>query len=139
MYNRRWGKDRRRFQRLNLNLIVWYKALHPQDLCQILGPTDLAAITLDISPFGMAFMSKYNIPTFSDLGLKFIVFGSHRDSYESLAVPIEVKAKVRSCKPFEADGYRVGVSFDDIDLEKQQKLAHIMKESMRPIIRSPFQ
>ncbi|MCX5694418.1 MAG: PilZ domain-containing protein [Candidatus Omnitrophica bacterium] len=138
MYNRKWGQDRRRFQRLSLNLIVWYKALRPENLCRMLGSSDLAAVTLDISPFGMAFISKHNIPTYSDIGLKFIVFDSQLNPYESLAVPIEVNAKVRSCMPYEEEGYRVGVSFSNIDLEKQQKLAHLMRECLRPIIPIPL-
>jgi len=134
MYNRRWGQDRRRFQRLNLDLIVWYKALSPEQLRQMLGSVEREATTLDISPFGMAFMSSYNIPAFSDLGLKFIVFSSKAGSYSNLTIPIEVNARVCSCVPYEKNEYRVGVSFSNIELEKQQKLAHFVRESLRPFI-----
>ena len=81
MYNRKWGKDRRRFQRLNLNLVVWYKALNPEYARKMLGASEREAITLDISPFGMAFMSSFNIPAFTDLGLKFIIFNSQAGFY----------------------------------------------------------
>jgi len=100
----------------------------------MLGSSEREATTLDISPFGMAFKSSFNIPAFSNLALKFIVFNSHDNPNSNLVVPIEVSARVRSCVPFEDREYRVGVSFSGIDSEKQQKLAHFVQESMRPVI-----
>jgi c-di-GMP-binding flagellar brake protein YcgR len=134
MYNRKWGKDRRRFQRLNLNLVVWYKVLHPHPENNLLGTAEREAITTDISPFGMAFMSSFNIPAFTDLGLKFIIFSSKDGSYNTLTIPMEVNAKVRSCTPGEKNEYRVGVSFTNIQLEQQQKLMKFARESLRPFV-----
>jgi len=134
MYNRHWGKDRRRFQRLNLNLVVWYKLLHPGQTNNMLGTAEREAITTDISPFGMAFMSSYNIPAFTDLGLKFIIFTSDNGSYSSLTIPLEVNARVRSCAPCENNEYRIGVSFTNIQLEQQQKLMKFARESLRPFV-----
>ena len=134
MYNRKWGQDRRRFQRLNLNLVVWYKLLRPMEAGNMLGTEDREAITVDISPFGMAFMSSYNIPLFSDLALRFIIFTSQDGTYSNLTIPLEVNAKVRSCTPAEKGEYRVGVSFSNIQLEQQQKLMKFARESQRPFI-----
>ncbi len=89
---------------------------------------------MDISPFGMAFMSSFPIPAFTDLALRFIIFSSENGSYNTLTIPIEVNAKVRSCAPCEKNEYRIGVSFSDIELEKQQKLAKFMAESQRAFI-----
>ncbi|HPT39851.1 MAG TPA: PilZ domain-containing protein [Candidatus Omnitrophota bacterium] len=133
MYNRKWGQDRRRFQRLNLNLVVWYKFLRPQP-ANMLGAEQREAITIDISPFGMAFMSSYNMPVYSDLALKFIIFSSQDGSYSNLTIPIEVNAKVRSCTPGEKGEFRVGVSFTNIQLEQQQKLMKFAQESLRPFV-----
>ena len=137
MYNRKWGQDRRRFQRLSLNLVVWYKVLHPEPANNMLGTAEREAITVDISPFGMAFMSSFNIPAFTDLALKFIIFSSQDGSYSTLTVPIEINARVRSCAPAERGEFRVGVSFSNIELEKQQKLMKFARESQQPFI-SPF-
>jgi c-di-GMP-binding flagellar brake protein YcgR len=134
MYNRKWGKDRRRFQRLNLNLVVWYKILHIEQANNMLGAEEREAITTDISPFGMAFMSSYNIPAYTDLSLKFIIFSSQAGAYSSLTIPIEVNAKVRSCALCENNEYRVGVSFSNIELEKQQKLMKFVQESQQPFV-----
>lgn len=134
MYNRKWGQDRRRFQRLNLNLVVWYKALNPEYVRQMLGAAEREAITHDISPFGMAFMSSYKIPAFSDLALKFIIFSRQAGASNNLTIPIEVNGRVRSCTPWEKNEYRVGVSFNNIELEKQQRLIYFVRESLRPFI-----
>lgn len=131
MYNRNWGQDRRRFQRLNLNLVVWFKALYPQQTAAV---TEKEAVTLDLSPFGMAFMCNSNISLYSDLALKFIIFSSQDSSYSHLVIPIEVRARVKTCVPYENGRYRVGVSFQNIQLETQQKLARFIRESMRAIV-----
>lgn len=134
MFNRKWGKDRRRFQRLNLNLVVWYKLAHPQKATGTLGIAEREAITVDISPFGMAFMSSFNMELYTDLALKFIIFSTKDGSTGNLAIPLEVNAKVRSCAPCEKGEFRVGVSFVNIELEKQQKLMKFAQDSLRPFL-----
>ena len=134
MYNRKWGQDRRRFQRLNLNLVVWYKLLKAAQAPGGLGSAEREAVTADISPFGMAFMSSFNIPVFTDLGLKFILFNSQDGVYDRLAIPLEVNAKVRSCAPAEKGEFRIGVSFTNIQLEQQQKLMKFARDSLRPFV-----
>jgi len=115
------------------NLVVWYKFLKPVQGPGTLGTAEREAITVDISPFGMAFMSSFNIPAFTDLALKFIIFSSQDGSYSNLAIPLEVNAKVRSCAPSEKGEFRVGVSFTNIELE-QQKLMKFAQESLRPFV-----
>jgi len=133
MYNRNWGKDRRRFQRLCLNLGVWYRGLRPDEVCNMLGNSERQAVTLDISLLGMAFACSYKIPIFSYLALKFIIFAAKNGICSNLAIPVEVKAQVLSCVSHENE-YRIGVSFTGIDFETQQKLAHFIRESSRPYI-----
>ncbi len=136
MYKRSWGNDRRRFMRLNLNLVVWYRVLRPPPGANMLGRAEREAVTLDISPFGMGFMSSFNIPVYTDLGLKLIIFTAQDGTYTTLTEPIEINARVRSCAPCENNEFRVGVSFTNIELEKQQKLAKFMRESQRVFVSS---
>jgi hypothetical protein len=99
-----------------------------------LGTVEREAVTVDISPFGMAFMSSFSIPPATDLALKFIIFSSQDGVYERLAIPLEVNAKVRSCTPAEKGEFRIGVSFTNIQLEQQQKLMKFARESLRPFV-----
>ncbi|MFA5411406.1 MAG: PilZ domain-containing protein [Candidatus Omnitrophota bacterium] len=130
MYNRYWGRDRRRFQRLNFNLTVWYKVLIPVNLRLSCPEEDREATTLDISPLGMAFISRSSLPLYTSLVLKFIVF----TSCSNIAIPIEVNGEVRSCMPYENREYRIGVCFKGIEPEKQRQLEDFVKESLRPVI-----
>lgn len=128
-------QERRKSPRLVFNLPVWYKALGPEEFCKLLGSGYLSAISLDISPFGMAFMTGHNLPAFSDLSLKFVVIGGAQPTlYPNLTMPIEVSAKVCSCTPYGINEYRVGVLFSRIDTQIQQKLASFMRESFPPAI-----
>jgi len=129
MYSNNQWPERREFQRFNLKLPIWYKALNPEPLCSLLGSSYLTSTTLDISPFGMAFMSKHNIPAFSDLSLKFVV-GAQANFYDGLVVPIEVNAKVCSSTLYGKNEYRLGVLFSNIAPEVQKKLASFIRESL---------
>jgi c-di-GMP-binding flagellar brake protein YcgR len=114
--------------------VVWYKLLKAASPAGELGSAEREAVTVDISPFGMAFMSSFNIPVFTELGLKFIIFSSQNGNYNRLTIPLEVHAKVRSCSPAEKGEFRVGVSFINIQLEQQQKLMKFARESLRPFV-----
>ncbi|MBU1124943.1 MAG: PilZ domain-containing protein [Candidatus Omnitrophica bacterium] len=134
MFNRHWGQDRRRYQRLNLNLIVWYKVVCPDSLRSMLGEKEKEVLTIDIGPLGMAFMCRYHLPSYSTLLLKFIVFSAHAGSYSHLAIPLELQGVVRSSLPSEDNEYRIGICFKDIPTEKQLQLARFVEESLRPCI-----
>jgi len=134
MYNYSGDQECRGFQRIYLNLLVWYKALNPEEVCKMLGSADQAAVSLDISPVGISFMSNHDIPLSSELGLKFVVFNSQKVMKPNLFIPIEVKAKVYSSTRYDNDNYRVGVLFDNISQPLQQKLASFIRESLPPLV-----
>ncbi|MDD2657949.1 MAG: PilZ domain-containing protein [Candidatus Pacebacteria bacterium] len=134
MYNRHWGHDHRRYQRLNLNLVVWYKVVTPDELRQKFGDKEREVVTIDVSPLGMAFTCIYQIPVYSGLALKFIVFSANYGSRGHLAIPLEITGEVRSCIPHENNEYRVGVYFKQIESNKQVELMRLMRDSLRPCI-----
>lgn len=125
-------QERREFQRLYLNLPVWYKVLNPENVRKELDSTDLEAITLDISPFGLAFKSNHEIPVSSDLNLKFTVSGKQKTP--NLTIPVEVNARVCSCVPDENNQYRASVAFKDMDPEIQKKLSSFIEESLKFLV-----
>ncbi|MFA5224801.1 MAG: PilZ domain-containing protein [Candidatus Omnitrophota bacterium] len=130
LFNRYWGKDRRRFQRLLLNLTIWYKVRTPEHLRQAFGEEDMEATTLDLSTIGLAFISKHHIPVWSTLLLKFIFFGSPEDS-PSIVKPVEVEAEVKACIPYENE-FRLGVSFKGLDEERRVQLNRFIGATNRP-------
>jgi hypothetical protein len=130
LFNRYWGKDRRRFQRLLLNLTIWYKVRSPEQLRLALGEKDMEATTLDLSTIGLAFISKHYIPVWSTLLMKFIFFGS-ADSSVNIVKPVEVEAEVKTCLPYENE-FRLGVSFKGLDEERRGQLSRFIGATSRP-------
>ncbi|MDD5116816.1 MAG: PilZ domain-containing protein [Candidatus Omnitrophica bacterium] len=130
MFNRYWGRDRRRFQRLLLNLTIWYRVRSPEHLRQALGEGDMEATTLDLSTVGLAFLSRHYIPVWSKLLLKFIFFGSREDSV-SIVKPVEIEAEVKSCLPYENE-FRLGVCFRGLDEERLGQLNRFIGATLRP-------
>ena len=130
MFNRYWGKDRRRFQRLLLNLTIWYKVRTPEDLRLKFGEKDMEATTLDLSTIGLAFLSKQRIPVWSTLLLKFIFFGENEGSV-NIVKPVEVEAEVKTCLPYENE-FRLGVSFKGLDEERKGELSRFVGATLRP-------
>ncbi len=130
MFNRYWGKDRRRFQRLLLNLTIWYKVRTPEDLRLKFGEKDMEATTLDLSTIGLAFLSKHRIPVWSTLLLKFIFFGENEGSV-NIVKPVEVEAEVKTCLPYENE-FRLGVYFKGLDEERRVELSRFVGATLRP-------
>lgn len=130
LFNRYWGKDRRRFQRLLLNLTIWYKVRSPDDLRLKFGEKDMEATTLDLSTIGLAFLSKHHIPVWSTLLLKFIFFGDN-DGAVNIVKPVEVEAEVKTCLPYENE-FRLGVSFKGLDEERKGALSRFIGATSRP-------
>jgi len=130
LFNRYWGKDRRRFQRLLLNLTIWYKVRTPEDLRLKFGEKDMEATTLDLSTIGLAFLSKHRIPVWSTLLLKFIFFGQNEGSV-NIVKPVEVEAEVKTCLPYENE-FRLGVYFKGLDEERRVELSRFVGATLRP-------
>jgi c-di-GMP-binding flagellar brake protein YcgR len=119
MHLRYCGPDRRRFQRLNVNLSVFFKILTPLDVRQAYGEREREASMLDISGAGCALMTSCDIPRFSIISLRFYVFKTDSRGMVSFSDPVEVVAEVRSVVPLDNGEYRIGVCFQEIKQSNQ--------------------
>lgn len=115
MYNRHSGNDRRRFQRLKANLSVFYQVYSPLYLRSIFGQQETEAITLDISKGGMAFLSDKDIPLWSLLLIKIILFKTDKEGLVSFSDPVEIVGEVRSNTLIEDNKHRLGICFKAMD------------------------
>lgn len=111
MYYLRGGSDRRKFQRLSLNIIVRYKVDSPVFVRIKFGDKEYDATTLDVSEGGMAFLTALDIPSMSMLLIKFTLTRIDRSGVISYLGPVEFVAEVRSNVPWENQEHRLGVSF----------------------------
>lgn len=104
------GGDRRRFQRLCLNIIVRYKVDGPMQVRLRYGDKEYDATTLDVSEGGMAFLTNLDIPAMSMLLVRFTLTRIDRSGTISYLGPVEFSAQVRSNIPWD-QGHRLGISF----------------------------
>jgi c-di-GMP-binding flagellar brake protein YcgR len=125
MFNRRWIGDRRRFQRLKVNLSVWYKIISPVYLQDLMGGKEIEAITVDLSRAGISLITDYRIPAWSVLSLKFILFKTDNEGLVSFSDPVEVIGEVRSSILLD-NHYRLGVCFKQIKTENGQEISNFV-------------
>jgi c-di-GMP-binding flagellar brake protein YcgR len=127
MYNYGMGNDRRRFQRLSMNLCVVYRVVKPLELRLKFGDIEVEAQMIDISAGGMAIMTDKNIPASSMLQLRFSLFKLEKSSGSAVFYrPFEIKGQVRSNVRLE-HGFRLGISFQRYNLDVSQEARAIAR------------
>lgn len=121
--NRLPGEDRRRFQRLSVNITVFYQVESPNELRQTFGAQEIEATAVNISEGGMAFVTPHNLPAWTRLAVKFFLFkGGMTRGMIRFMKPVRIAAEVRTNLPLETSEYRVGVSFKDVSPVDQERL-----------------
>lgn len=123
--------DRRRFQRLKINLSVFYR-IESLDVRSITGEGEFEAGMVDLGAGGMSFLVKHYIPAYTKLTLKFILFKSDNQGIVSFNDPIEVSGEVRSSMLTETNEYRLGVCFKDVNHNDRDDLVDFVSSASRP-------
>ncbi len=124
------GSDRRRFQRLDVNITVFYRVDLPLSARVLVGNQEVEAIMLNLSAGGIAIVTKYGIPAGTLLIIKFTLTSINKDGEVSVYGPIEVRGEVRSNLTWEDGGYRLGISFTDIDKNNKVEIARFIQMAM---------
>lgn len=125
MFNYGAWNDRRRFQRLTMNLCVNYRIVKPLELRARLGDREVEAEMIDISSGGMAIMTDHNIPASSVLHLKFSLFKIDKNSGSAIFYrPFEITGHVRSNVRLEK-GHRLGICFQRYNADVTQEMREI--------------
>ena len=127
-----WGwEDRRRFQRLKVNLGVYYKVESPLSSTYITDNKEIEATTLNISSGGMAFLTRYDIPVWSTLLIRIYLFKGDEFGLVSLSNPIELIGEVRSNDISDFGEYRLGICFKKIHGENKHVIADFVESIVR--------
>jgi len=132
MYNRHWGGDRRRFQRLKVNLSVVYEVYEPQYLRSILAGQEVEATALDLGSGGISILTKYNVPVWSKLLLKFLFFKTDKEGGVAFSEPVDIMGEVRSAIAYPKSEYRLGIAFNGIGQDSEGHLASFTDAVNRP-------
>lgn len=124
------GSDRRRFQRLDVDITVFYRVDLPLSVRILVGNQDVEASMLNLSGGGIALISRYNIPAGTTLLLKFTLASMNKEGEVSLYGPMEIKGEVRSNVKWEEVNYRLGISFIGIEDKDKIEIARFMQMAM---------
>jgi hypothetical protein len=103
--------DRRRFQRLKLNLSVNYRVDEPWYVRLKFKDQEIEATALNLSEGGLAILTNYDIPVTSLLSLKFSLFKLDKTGEVCFYNPVEISGQVRSNMVCEKNQFRLGLCF----------------------------
>lgn len=116
------GGDRRKFQRLKVNLSVRFRLDEHFQVSSIPWDRDIDAQALDLSEEGMAIATRYDIPLYCVIILKFLIFKLDRKGVVTYSEPIEINGQVRSNITLNDKERRLGVYFKGIDSSARSKI-----------------
>jgi c-di-GMP-binding flagellar brake protein YcgR len=103
--------DRRKYQRLNLNINVVYRVDSPMYVRITFGSKEIEAVTLNLGEGGMAILTEQDIPLWTILAMKFRLIRMDKEGKVDYSEPVEMCGEVRSNNIFENQDHRLGISF----------------------------
>lgn len=124
-------RDRRRYQRLALNISVVIRIGGTIDKKASLGEEEIEVSALDISEGGIGLISAQTVPKgkIVEISMDFTTL-----SLEGEVVfhkPVSAEGEVRSVIPWEKDRFRLGIMFTKIDRENRIIIKEFVKRFMR--------
>lgn len=126
MENTENNGEKRRFNRLKVNITVNYQVRKPIHVRMLVGEEDVEAITLDLSEGGMAIMTLYDLPVETLISMEFMVHEEDNSSsfkfYRSIFVQGEVKSNVLMGN----NKHRIGISFQKIEESDRAEIARFV-------------
>ena len=114
-------ENRRKSERLKINLAAWYRVVGP-----ITRNKETEVEMLDLSQGGMAFFTKDNIPARSTLLIKFVLFKVEKNGYLKLHGPVKLAGEVCSSTISANKQRRLGVSFKEVCLDDKFQIKNFV-------------
>ena len=125
-------QDRRRFQRLELNITVYYQIKEPLNIKVMFGDKEIEAMMLNISAGGMGMLTKFNIPARSTLLIKITLAKMDKQGKVSFYGPMEVVGEVKYNVLEEDKQYRLGIRFIKVERQDQVEITNFVKMTLNP-------
>lgn len=130
MYRKYSGQDRRKYQRLDLNIILIYRVNEPIFVRMQVGDREIEATMINLSEGGMGFLNDYNIPLGTELFIKFTLSKMDKEGHITFHGPMQIIAEVRSNVAQEKGEYRLGVCFTKIKLQDKGGITDFVKTAL---------
>ncbi|MFH0738833.1 MAG: PilZ domain-containing protein [Candidatus Omnitrophota bacterium] len=130
MYRKYSGQDRRRYQRLELNITLLYRVNEPIVVRMQVGDKEIEATMINLSEGGMGFLTDYNIPLGTELFIKFTLSKMDKEGHITFHGPMQIIAEVRSNIAQEKNEYRLGVCFTKIKMQDKGGITDFVKTAL---------
>ncbi|MDD5348374.1 MAG: PilZ domain-containing protein [Candidatus Omnitrophica bacterium] len=119
--------DRRRYQRLALNVSVHYRVKNPWYVRIQYGDHVTEAVTLNLSEGGMALLTTQGIPAHTSLDISFTLFKVDRHGEVNFFTPVEIEGEVRSTAIHDSDQYRLSICFVKKNSQTKNRITDFIK------------
>jgi c-di-GMP-binding flagellar brake protein YcgR len=130
MHSNRWINDRRKFQRLSVNISISYTVESPLEVSTLYQGKEIEATMLSICEGGISLLSKYNIPARSTIVIRFTLFRTDKQGFIAFSNPIEIICEVRYSVIMEDGQYRMGVSFRRVKDTAKSEITTFMESAL---------
>jgi c-di-GMP-binding flagellar brake protein YcgR len=122
------GTERRRFRRTQVKFTVFYRVNSPLLVRMRVGDRDVNALALDISEGGMAILTNYDIPSSSDITVRFTMLNDNAISIANRARSIVVQAEVCYNVLIKKEkAHRLGIRFVDLSEDDRNFIGNLVK------------
>lgn len=122
--------ERRKFKRIKVSFVVFYKVNYPLTVRMLVGNKEINAVALNLCEDGIAILTNYKIPAFTIVTVKFIIVNDtavrNEDRFRSMKIEGEVC--YNNILAAERD-YRLGIHFIDISADERNFIAYFIKIS----------
>ena len=122
------GPERRRFERIPVDLTITYKVHEPLKIKMLVGEREIEAEVSDLSESGMAIVTNYDIPISSILLMKFSLVTIKGGSQDRKAVT--ATGEVRYNILLGQAGHRLGINFSEIGKEDKETISAFISNAL---------
>lgn len=122
--------ERRKFQRLKVQITIIYQVNRPLYVRVLIGNKEIEAITLDLSEGGMALLTDYDIPVASALSMEFMIYEVDKRNNFRFYKSIKVIGEVASNILLEDNKRRLGICFTLIDEVTKSEIKNFVEKGI---------
>ncbi|MBN2120847.1 MAG: PilZ domain-containing protein [Candidatus Omnitrophica bacterium] len=119
------GPERRRFERVAVELTITYHVHKPISIRMMVGNTQVGAKTFDLSEGGMAITTSRDIPISSILLMKFTLVDKTQTPHA-----MSITGQVRYNILIKHEEHRLGIDFTQIKKEDKTIIADFVKTAL---------
>ncbi len=126
------NSERRRAERVKVNITVAYQIEKPISIKMLVGEEEVEATIVDISEGGLAILTKHDLPLATLLAVEFMLIRTERETSFKYYESVKIKGEVKSSIILGEDKYRLGVSFKGLDEESKFKISAFITKGNLP-------